>query len=117
MVISERVIEIAQKVREIHGEHDFRMGQEFYSGPGSPYVFLEEPDEDVSDEWLWLPSSMDYMRMLWVISVRYIMTVGAEVWKLNSGVVGWACGATITMGAMTKIANSPAEAWWNVVSE
>jgi len=79
-VVTEREIEIAMKVREVHGQRDFQFKDLVMILPNEFGIFLsiEAPCSDVGDfglddgscvgmgmhdEMLWLPTPMDYTKM------------------------------------------------------
>jgi len=94
---TEREIEIARKVQEVCGEHEWSIGDYYYSRLGNI------PPEDA----IWLPSEMDYMRMLWEENGdAYLTDHGVyELYYIDSE-IRW---------ERRKVADTPAEAWMKVV--
>jgi hypothetical protein len=78
-----------------------------------PFGIVELDD---LDGLIWLPTHMDYMTLLWKISPMYIMSPGAETWKTDGGILGFNKGSELAR-KLTKIENSPAEAWWKAVTQ
>jgi len=111
----DREVEIARKVHEIHGQRKLEYGDHYIVPPfDKVLIATNEYDLDLiadGDVCIWIPSPLDYMKMLWKIDAdRFILS--------DDGVYE---GETKYEGDEWRfpydgIHTTPAEAWWKVIS-
>ena len=112
----ERELEIARKVREIHGPRSLGYGDCYVVPPfNKKLIATNEYDLDMvadGDVCIWLPTDSDYMKMLWEIdNDRFILADdGVYIGKVDYHEKEW------TFDYDTRC-DSPSEAWMKVVED
>jgi len=118
-MISKREIEIARKVREIHGQRKFQYGDQYIVGAtvglqikgiwGS-HPICEASKMAVIASALWLPSMIDYMKMLWEIDPDKFVLCDDGVYMGET-----AYQKDLWTFDFNELLGTPGEAWMKVV--
>ena len=113
-MVSELEINIAEKVREIHGPRMWEEGDRYIHDEQVLFVgkfhysgAIVTPHEDS----LWLPTQMDYMDLLWEIDADRFILADDGVYEGETHYEG----DTWTFKYDNRY-DSPREAWWRVIN-
>jgi hypothetical protein len=127
ILVSKLEINIAEKVREVHGPREWKKGDIFFD-TGMTCIFKGDHltndfavvDVVPRDGWipeprqfpLWLPTQMDYMDLLWGIDADRFILADDGVYEGETHYKG----DTWTFNYDNRY-DSPSKAWWKVIND